>query len=258
MGYAEAIEQLQEHLSFALDAKIEQNGQALSLVDRASLVDALVAVSGFLYSADGLRRFHFQFNELASALADLDRGAQHPILRPKRIGGRRRPPDPTDLLCAQGRVAFAIEMLVRARMYGQETDRAGSNKRPGPGRPRSGESTRATIIKDCAQTVANRFPCLRHLVSKGARSQTLAGSIKYWHSKFYDDQVENPEARDMYLDLKEKLKEMEESDAFSPANLEYFAFEHLRATSKVTESRKKSQECLGQELDENSGHPILE
>lgn len=232
MEYTEAIEELQEDLSRALGAKIEQNGHALELVDRASLVNALVAISGFLYKLEGLNHFHFQFNELASALADLDRGAQHVILAPKR-NGRGRPPDPTDLLCAQGRVAFAVEMLVRARMYDNSVRPGGARKRSGRGRPRIGKPTRETVVQRSAREVATRFPSLRYLVSKGAPSRTLAGSIKNWHDKFSFDQVDNSEARAMYADLLEKLREIEESETFSPADLERFAIDHACATSKI-------------------------
>src|SRR5260370_22579122 len=91
MKQTQAIEELKRNLSLALDDAIKANRQPLSLVDRASVVDALVAIAGFLHGLDGLTRFAFQFNELASVLSDLDGGAMHPILTPKRTG-RGSPP----------------------------------------------------------------------------------------------------------------------------------------------------------------------
>jgi hypothetical protein len=239
MKQAAAFAELRKDLGLALNARIIQNGQPLALVDRASLVDALIAVAGFLHRVERLTRYSFQFNELASVLSDLDRGAMHPILTPKR-NRSGSPPDPTDVLCAQGRVAFAIEMLVRANLHPKRRTRSEEKilRRASIGRGRKASTKkegtpRERETKQVAKQVANQFSSLRKFVSKRSRSTTLANSIKNWHDKFSFDQIDNPEAREMYRSLLGALKSIEKSKSFSPAKLRKFAASHLRQTSKI-------------------------
>lgn len=238
MKQAAAFAELRKDLGLALDVRIEKNGQPLALVDRASLVDALIAVAGFLHRVERLTRYSFQFNELASVLSDLDRGAMHPILTPKR-NRSGSPPDPTDVLCAQGRVAFAVEMLVRANLHEEKRTRreekilrhASIGRRNGSTKKVGTPRERAT--KQVAEKIASQFSSLRKFVSNRSRSTTLANSIKNWHDKFSFDQIDNPEAREMYRSLLGALKSIEKSKSFSPAKLKQFAASHLRQTSKI-------------------------
>ena len=79
--------------------------------ERERYAAALIKVAQF-FSDQGSRRLGDRFFELSSAVAELNEGTIHPLLRPVR--SPNRPAEPSQRWRARARVALALEALIRS------------------------------------------------------------------------------------------------------------------------------------------------
>lgn len=175
-----AIAELHRNLGSAFK-KAAQGRNELWPANRNEIVTALISVAWFFHElemsggVEGFDAYANVFNEFSSVLADLDRGSKHAIFSEKgRKGGKGKPPDNTDIMCARCRVAIAVAYMMHVE---------------------ANQKSKGEIARD----IEVRHQSLKRLVRKGGdHSKPLRRSIVSWYEEFSQGKVKNQEARDLY------------------------------------------------------------
>jgi hypothetical protein len=190
-----AIAELHHNLGLAFRKK-RQGRKELWPASRNEIIEALVAIAWFCEKLEGFGCYTSVFNEFSSTLSDLDRGTIHAILVAKaRKGGKGKPPDSTDIMCARCRVAIAVEYMMHSGASGKSKG-------------------------DIAHEIALQHQSLKLLTrTRGDRGQNLSGSIVSWYDAFNQGEVKNQEARDFYRTYMHGLKASQRTKATSSADL---------------------------------------
>jgi hypothetical protein len=192
----EALTELQETVSWAF--KQEPGYPRIPVNERERYAAALVAVARF-FSGFGRRQIENRFFELASAIADLNMGTVHPVLRPVRADNRRA--DPSQLWRARAQAALGLEALIR-----------------------SGLSPNAT-----AAHIAKGIPGLAKLASAKAKQSKPQSILLGWRREFRAARIKNFEATELFSEGMGRMKRLKR-----PHLLRKFAAEQLsRAVSDI-------------------------
>lgn len=134
-----AAAELHRDLGIAFNEK-SKHRKELWPATRNGVARALIAIAWFFKRLQGFGAYANVFNEFSTALADLDHGAIHAIFTAKaRKGGKGKPPDNIDIMCARCRVAISVAYMMRAKA-------TRGNKR------------------DIAADIAAEYRCLEHVV----------------------------------------------------------------------------------------------
>ena len=104
-----ALEKLHRNVARAFDQEPDYPGNPTN--ERERYAAALVVVAQY-FSSLAEKQIADRFFELASAIADLNNGTVHSLLRPVRADNRRA--DPSQLWRARARVALGLEALLRS------------------------------------------------------------------------------------------------------------------------------------------------
>jgi hypothetical protein len=106
---AAPVQQLRTALLFAL--QIYESNPAYA---RVAAIEALNVVHDFIESIDELRcqQLSLPLVKVAAALADLEKGSVHSMLRPKRTQSGRRPPETHNRQSVKGAAAATMAILV--------------------------------------------------------------------------------------------------------------------------------------------------
>src|SRR5436309_9438264 len=109
LKFIEATTWLHRTVSKAFDQRPDYPRNPLN--ERERYAAALIGIAQYFTSVTG-RPLGERFFELASAIADLNAGTVHPLLRPVRADNRRA--DPSQLWRTRARVALGLEALLRS------------------------------------------------------------------------------------------------------------------------------------------------
>jgi hypothetical protein len=158
---------------------------------------ALVAAAQFFIRL-GEGQIGERFFELASAIADLNSGTQHPILVPVRTDNRR--PDTSQMWRARASVALALEAAIR-----------------------SGLSQGAAAAR-----IARKFPSLTKLAGSRAKNSPLETIVLGWRKELKAARIKNFQAGELFSEGMKKIDSLSSSP--SP-DLSEFAAGHLTAAA---------------------------
>lgn len=202
------IAELHRNLGGAFSKK-SQKREELWPASRNAMVEALVAISGFFKKLEGFDAYANAFNEFSTALADLDRGTIHVIFTAKaRKGGKGKPPESTDIMCARGRVAIAVAYMMQAK----------ANKRS---------------KRNIANEIAAEYRSLARLVKNHTvQAPNLSSSIVSWYDQFNKGRVKNQEARDLFRTFQHWLVISQRGKISSSVDLIHIAHKQLRLATE--------------------------
>jgi hypothetical protein len=211
-----AIAELHQNLGVAFKAR-----KQLWPTNRNGVVEALTAIAWFLNKLEGFGAYANVLNEFGSALADLDRGSVHAIFVTKaREGGKGKPPDNTDVMCARSRVAIAVSYMLRA-------------------------SGRGRTKEDIANEIAIKHHGLRHIKKSPTSNKPLSASILSWYNDFNQGKVKNQEARDLYRTYQHRLASSARGGKLTPASLNRTAQQQLHLAAEFVPMTKAEALGLG-------------
>jgi hypothetical protein len=135
--------------------------------ERERYAAALIVVAQY-FSSVGEKQIANRFFELSSAIADLNNGTVHPILRPMRADNRRA--DPSQLWRARARVALGLEALLRS----------GLNR------------------SDATAKIASQCSSIANLAGVKAKDSRLEITVFGWRRELKAGRVKNFEASELF------------------------------------------------------------
>lgn len=153
-----------------------------SVNDRDRYAAALFAMAQY-FSALAGRPLGDRFFELGSAIADLNNGTVHPLLRPVRSDNRRA--DTSQLWRARARVAMGLEALLRS----------GLNQ------------------TDAAAKLASRHSDIANLAGRKAKYSTLQTIVFGWRRELKAGRVKNFEASALFAEGLERINRLASAQA---------------------------------------------
>jgi hypothetical protein len=162
---ANALEKLHRNVARAFDQEPDYPGNPTN--ERERYAAALVVVAQYFSSVAG-RPIADRFFELASAIADLNNGTVHPLLR--QVPPDNRPADPSQMWRARARVALGLEALLRS----------GLNR------------------SDAAAKIASQYSNIANLAgvkAKDSKLQTIG-----WRRELKAGRVKNFEANELFAE----------------------------------------------------------
>jgi hypothetical protein len=165
--FLNALEKLHRDLARAFE---QEPGYPLdSMNERERYAAALIVLANY-FSSLSVKPIAGRFFELGSAIADLNNGTVHSLLRPVRADNRRA--DPSQLWRARAHVALALEALLRSGLNRQ----------------------------DAALKVARQYPGIASLAGLRAKDSALQTTLFGWRREFKAGRVKNFEASELFAE----------------------------------------------------------
>src|SRR5262245_33581612 len=161
----------------------EANASRTPFYERERYAAALMAIGGYFTSLEG-RPIGQRFFELGSAMADLNSGIVHPLLRPARADNR--PADPSQLWRARAHVALGLEALLRS----------GLNR------------------LDAAAKVPRQYSSIASLAGPKAKDSTLETTLFGWRREFKAGRVKNFEASELFAEGIRRIDRLSSRQAY--------------------------------------------
>jgi hypothetical protein len=161
----EALEKLHRQIAQAFEQEPDCPRNPAN--ERERYVAALNSIAQYFTSLVG-RPIGERFFELASAIADLNVGTVHPLLRPVRPDNR--PADPSQLWRARARVVLGLEALLRF----------GLNR------------------SDAAAKIARDYSSIAKLAGANARTSNLQTTLFGWRKRLLLGRIKNFEAQELF------------------------------------------------------------
>jgi hypothetical protein len=161
----EAYAKLRGTISMAFDQ--ERDYERTPVHERERLAAAVIAIAQF-FAEVGDKQVSNRFFELGSAIADLNSGTPHPLLRPVRSHNRRA--DPSRLWRARARSAIGLEALIRSGLG----------------------------VSAAAEKISKEHPRLAHLVNPRAGRSGLPKLLIGWRREFRSSRIKNFEAAELF------------------------------------------------------------
>jgi hypothetical protein len=145
----------------------EANASRTPFYERERYATALMAIGQYFTSLGG-RPLGQRFFELGSAMADLNSGIEHPLLRSERADNRRA--DSSQLWRARAHVSLGLEALLRSGLTRTEA----------------------------AAKLANGFPGITKLASAKAKNSEPHTIVFGWRKQLRQSRVKNFEASELF------------------------------------------------------------
>ena len=164
---ANALEKLHRNVARAFDQEPDYPGNPAN--ERERYAAALVAVAQYFSSVAG-RPIAERFFELASAIADLNKGTIHPLLQ--QVRPDNRPADPSQMWRARARVALGLEALLRS----------GLNR------------------SDATAKIASQYSSIANLAGVKAKDSKLQTIVFGWRRELKAGRVKNFEANELFAE----------------------------------------------------------
>jgi hypothetical protein len=184
--FAEATEKLHR----TVDRAFNQDSATPS-DERERYAAALVGVGQYFTSLVG-RPIGDRFFEIASAIADLNFGTVHPLLKPERADHRRA--DPSQLWRARAHVALGLEALLRS---GLDRD-------------------------DAIAKLASQHPSVADLAEVRGNRSNLRTIVFGWRREFRANRVKNFEANEVFAGI-ERINLLKSAHDYRAFALHQFA-----------------------------------
>src|SRR5262245_2305689 len=165
--FLNALERLHRNLARAFEQ--EPDYQLDSMIERERYAAALIALANY-FSSLSVKPIAARFFELGSAIADLNSGTVHSLLRPVRADNRRA--DPSQLWRARARVALGLEALLRS----------GLNR------------------SEAASKIAGQYSSVAYLVGAKAKDSKLEITVFGWRRELRAGRVKNFEASELFVE----------------------------------------------------------
>jgi hypothetical protein len=162
-----ALEKLHRSVARAFDQEPDYLGNPTN--ERERYAAALVVVAQYFSSVAG-RPIADRFFELASAIADLNKGTVHPLLQ--QVRPDNRPADPSQLWRARARVALGLEALLRS----------GLNR------------------SDAAAKITSEYSSIANLAGVKAKDSKLQTIVFGWRRELKAGRVKNFEAIELFAE----------------------------------------------------------
>ncbi len=162
---SKAYAKLRGAVSMAFDQ--EPHYERTPVNERERLVAAVIAIAQF-FTEVGDKQVSNRLFELGSAIADLNSGTPHPLLRPVRSDNRRA--HPSRLWRARARSAIGLEALVRSGLG----------------------------VSAAAEKISKDYPRLTHLGTPRAAKSRLPKLLIGWRREFRSARIKNFEAAELF------------------------------------------------------------
>jgi hypothetical protein len=176
----------------------EANASRTPLYERERYAAALMAIGQYFTSLEG-RPLGQRFFELASAMADLNSGIVHPLLRPERADNRRA--ESSQLWRARVHVALGLQALLRSGLTRTEA----------------------------AAKLATDFPGIPKLASAKAKNSKPQTIVFGWRKELRQARVKNFEASELFSEGMRKI----EAIAHRTDRLREFAVQQLSEATTI-------------------------
>jgi hypothetical protein len=148
--------------------------------ERERYAAALVIIGQYFVSVAG-KPLGGRFFELGSAIADLNVGTVHPLLRPARAA--YRPPDHSQLWRARAHVVLGLEACLRSGLNQEEA----------------------------AAKIARQLPSIAKLAGMKAKDSTVQTIVVGWRKEFKAGRVKNFEASEVFAEGMNRIEELKSS-----------------------------------------------
>jgi hypothetical protein len=162
-----ALEKLHRDIARAFEQEPDYPLDAMN--ERERYAAALIVLATY-FSSLSVKPIASRFFELASAIADLNNGTVHSLLRPVRADNRRA--DPSQLWRARARVALGLEALLR-----------------------SGLNRNAAAAK-----IASQYSSIANLAGAKAKDSKLQTTVFGWRRELKAGRVKNFEASELFAE----------------------------------------------------------
>jgi hypothetical protein len=173
--FTKATEKLHRTVDRAFNQ--EPDAQRSPFNERERYVAALFAVAQYFTSLVG-RPIGDRFFEIASAIADLNVGTVHPLLKPERADHRRA--DPSQFWRARARVALGLEALLRS---GLDRD-------------------------DAIAKIASQYSSITDLEGVRRDRSKLGPIVFGWRREFRANRVKNFEAKELFVEGMKRIDQL--------------------------------------------------
>jgi hypothetical protein len=170
----------------------EPDTQRTPFNERERYAAALFGVAQYFTSLVG-RPIGDRFSEIASAIADLNVGTVHSLLKPERADHRRA--DPSQLWRARAHVALGLEALLRS---GLDRD-------------------------DAIAKIASQHPSVADLADVRGNRSNLRTIVFGWRREFRANRVKNFEANEVFAEGIERINLLKSAHRYRAFALHQFA-----------------------------------